>query len=156
MAALGNRARGQLLNASEAQPRAGLAYRELGRQPDPYARAVLQSALGRDLGDVRVRSGPDAVAALDALGADAMAAGRNVSIRPDHDRPGTLGGRALLLHELVHVLQQADRAGGTQVAPGAPESAVEQEEQARRLAVELVARPPLPLRRMGEDTHESG
>lgn len=108
---------------------------ELGRQPDPYARAVLEVALGRDLGHVRLRSGPAQDALLDDLGVDALAHGREIAIRRRHDVPGTLGGRALLLHELVHVLQQQ----------GADDrSTHEQEAEARRVSVEVATRPPGP------------
>ncbi len=102
---------------------------------------MLQSVVGRDLGDVRVRAGAHEDARLDAAGVDALAQGRDVLVRRDHDRPGTLGGRALLLHELVHVLQQQDGHH----EPGSPAtSATDQEEQASRVSVALAARPPLP------------
>lgn len=146
---LGNRARGELAGAWRTQG-ADLGLRrflptpsrgELGTQPDPYVRALLQSAVGRDLGDVRIHTGPGARAALEDLGTDAAASGNRVAISPEHDRPTTLNGRALLLHELVHVLQQRDASMLGRVQA---ESADALERDARATAVQLVARAPLP------------
>ena len=137
---LGNRALGRVL--STPQRRRGPSSGELGRQPDPYVRALLQSAVGRDLGDVRVRSGTAQRAVLDRLGVDALTRGREVAVRSEHDTPGSPGGRALLLHELVHVLQQddADRSG----RPPAATDLEQQEQAARELSLELVTRAPFP------------
>ena len=137
---LGNQALGRLL--STPRRRRGPSAGELGRQPDPYVRALLQSAVGRDLGDVRVRSGAAQRAVLDRLGVDALTSGREVVVRSERDTPGSPGGRALLLHELVHVLQQddADRSG----RPAAATDLEQQEQTARDLSRELVGRAPLP------------
>lgn len=112
----------------------------LGHQPDPYVRAVLQSAVGVDLGDVRVHGSGDHDAALDAAGVDALTSGRDVVLRREHDHPGTPGNRVLLLHELVHVLQQAgrDRTVADRRTPA------ELEAHAHRVAVDLAVRPPHP------------
>ena len=148
LSVLGNRALGRTLGApaTPRRPSRGPSPAELGHQPDPYVRAVLQSAVGRDLGDVRVRTGPGQRQLLDRLGVDALAHGDTVAVRPEHDHAGTVGGRALLLHELVHLLQQARDAPGTRHAGDGPEVAAELEEEARAMSVELVARPPLPAR----------
>ena len=97
---------------------------------------MLESVTRRDLGDVRVHSGPAQDHLLDAHGVDAMAHGRDLAIRHRHDHAGTPAGRGLLLHELVHLLQQRGPAGSL--------SAHDQEEQARAVAEALVHRPPLP------------
>ncbi|MCL3860425.1 DUF4157 domain-containing protein [Actinotalea sp. K2] len=114
------------------------SWGELGRQPDAYTRAVLQSAVGHDLGDVRVHAGPAHDAVLDATGVDALTSGNRVTIRHAHDAAGTLGNRVLLLHELVHVMQQAGRPA----VPVDPHTVDHLEEQAQGAAVELAVRPP--------------
>ncbi|WP_272947970.1 eCIS core domain-containing protein [Serinicoccus sediminis] len=96
-------------------------------------RAVLQAGLGRDLGDVRVHGGPAARRALDAADADALTAEGHVTVRPEHDHATTTGGRVLLLHELVHVLQQRDDPD----LCGEREPPAHLEEQARAVAVAL-------------------
>ena len=112
---------------------------ELGRQPDPYVRAVVQAALGRDLGDVRLRTGPVQDAALDEAGVDALAHGREIAVRRDHDHPGSRAGRILLIHELVHLLQQRGTDGTGDPAPGTL-----QEHEAHQISHDLADRPPLP------------
>lgn len=146
--AVGNRGRGRVLDQGIRRTNGALSHGELGSQPDPYTRAILQSALGRDLGDVRVRTGRAVRAVLDPLGVDALAQGGVVTIRREHDRPETLAGRALLLHELVHVLQQADLARSGRQANGSTGAASAEvlEEQARSTSIGLAARAPLPVR----------
>ncbi len=89
-----------------------------------------------------MRSGTAQRAVLDRLGVDALTRGREVVVRSEHDTPGSPGGRALLLHELVHVLQQddADRSG----RPAAATDLEQQEQTARELSRELGSRAPLP------------
>lgn len=116
----------------------------LGHQPDPYTRAVLQGAVGRDVGDVRVRTGRAQDEALAAAGVDAAASGHDVALRSDHDHAGTVPGRVLLLHELVHVLQQAGRVAHEGAAGGTlgVTVAADLEERAHATAVELAVRSP--------------
>ena len=73
-------------------------------------RRFFEPRLGRDLSAVRVH--PDAPGAT-AIGARAFAIARDVAFAPGEWRPGTVEGRRLLAHELVHVLQQG--AGGEAV-----------------------------------------
>jgi hypothetical protein len=73
-------------------------------QPLPAAeRAFFEPRLGRDLAGVRVHR--DAPAAP-GLGARAFTLDREIAFAPGEWRPGTVEGRRLLAHELVHVLQQ--------------------------------------------------
>lgn len=68
-------------------------------------RASMESALGADLSQVRVRT-----ASADAvrLGAAAFTRGHEIHVAPGHWAPNTRAGLKLLGHELAHVLQQRD------------------------------------------------
>lgn len=71
-------------------------------------RDYFERRLNADLSSVRVH--PDASAAAET-GARAFTAGRDIAMAPGQWRPGTLGFRQLLGHELTHVAQQ-EEAGG--------------------------------------------
>lgn len=130
---LGNRRGGPVLQAARRRSGPGPSLGELGRQPDPHVRAILQAGLGRELGDVRVHSGPAAQQMLDRAGSDALTTGPHVAIRPEHDHANTVGGRVLLLHELTHVLQQRDDPS----LRGEPEPPRLLEDRARAVAAHL-------------------
>lgn len=78
-----------------------------GRALPGGLRESLETSAGEPLGDVRVHDGPAAHRAADALGARAMAVGRNVYFAEGEYRPDTREGRELLAHEVAHTLQQA-------------------------------------------------
>lgn len=95
----------RLKSAGEPAGRAAAAVPGLGRgTPLPKAeRAYFEPRLGRDLSAVRLHH--DQPAAV-ALGARAFTLGRDIAFAPGEWRPGSLEGRRLLAHELVHVVQQ--------------------------------------------------
>lgn len=95
--------------------RAGLGG---GRPLDGATRATMERGFGQDLGGVRVHAGPAATRAARGLGAAAYTIGEDIVLGGAAARRGLAGGegRALLSHELAHVVQQ--RAGG-----GAPPGA---------------------------------
>lgn len=94
-----------------ARARAGLGA---GARLDDATRATLEAGFGQDLGHVRVHRGAHADAATRALGAQAFALGSDIAVSSRHNLGGAAG-RALLTHEMAHVVQQAK--GGS--APGA-------------------------------------
>jgi Domain of unknown function (DUF4157) len=81
-----------------------------GRPPSAAERAFFEPRLGRDLGDVRLHTGPAADQAARAVGALAYTRGRDVVFRDGAYTPQTDAGQRLLAHELVHVMQQAGPA----------------------------------------------
>lgn len=130
---LGNRRGGPVLQAARRRSGPGPSLGELGRQPDPHVRAILQAGLGKELGDVRVHSGPAAQRTLDRSGSDALTSEPHVAIRPEYDHANTVAGRVLLLHELTHMLQQReDPSLRGESAPPRP-----LEDQARAVAARL-------------------
>ncbi len=73
--------------------------------PGPV-RSDMEGRLGAHLGSVRVHTGPAAAAAADSLHAEAFTYTRDVFFGRGNYSPETPRGRALLAHELTHVVQQ--------------------------------------------------
>ena len=74
----------------------------LGQSLPTTERAYFERRLGADLSSVRVH--PDAAAATE-MGARGFTVGHDIGVAPGQWRPGTLGFRRLLGHELTHVAQ---------------------------------------------------
>ncbi len=91
-------------------------------------------------GAVRVHTGASAARAADALGADAYTVGTHIAFAAGAFRPHRADGRALIAHELAHVLQQSPHATG----PRSPGSS-HHESQADRAAAALLRGAALPL-----------
>jgi hypothetical protein len=72
-------------------------------------RTEAERAFGADLGAVRIHSDAAAAHAAAAHDARAFTAGRSIYFGEGQYRPGTDAGRALVYHELAHVLQQTGR-----------------------------------------------
>jgi hypothetical protein len=66
-------------------------------------RAFFEPRFGQDLSHVRLH---DNAAAAPEVGARAFALGRDIAFAPGEYAPGTAAGRALLAHELAHVVRQ--------------------------------------------------
>lgn len=78
-----------------------------GAAPLPAAlRAEMQDRFGHDFASVRVATDHRADQATRGFGARAFARGEELSFAAGEYAPGTASGRALLAHELSHVLQQ--------------------------------------------------
>jgi hypothetical protein len=80
-------------------------------------RGFFESRFDRDLGDVRVHNGPDAVESAHALGARAYTWGRDIVFGRGEYLPDTATGKRLLAHELTHVLQQGPQPALVQRSP---------------------------------------
>jgi len=81
------------------------------------------SALGDSFADVRIHADDHAAALSRAVSARAFTVGRDIFFGAGEYRPETTDGRALLTHELAHVVQQrgAASSGPLQVSqPGDP------------------------------------
>jgi hypothetical protein len=70
----------------------------------------MEQHLGRNLDDVRIRSGKAAAASAGRQGAAAYVRGRTIVLGHGY-QPDTPQGRWLLAHELAHVIQQSDGRG---------------------------------------------
>ena len=98
-----DRARGaSVVNDGNTTPNTGH-----GGALDPGVRAYFESRLGHDFSRVRVHAGPEAAQVAESLGAKALTVGRDIVFARGTYAPHTTDGRALLAHELVHVVQQS-------------------------------------------------
>lgn len=70
-------------------------------------RVVMEVRIGRGLGDVRIHTDRCASAVARALGAQAVTVGSHIFFRAGRYKPQTPTGLRLLVHEVVHVIQQA-------------------------------------------------
>lgn len=104
-------AAGGSVTESTAGMIAGL--RRSGQPLSAVARSMMESALGADLGDVRVSVGARAAEANDRVQARAFTVGNNVVFRDGMPDVGTEAGQRLLAHELAHVVQNT---GGNPIA----------------------------------------
>lgn len=109
-------------------------------QPLPAPlRKELEAALGQDLSQVRVHTGPEAAKAARELGAKAFTSGANIYFGQGKYNPNTPEGRALIGHETAHVQQQIK---GKASASGAGGNVVQNpslEQEAKKIA-EMVSK----------------
>ncbi len=104
-------------------------------EPLPLAlEAEFGRKFGQNLSGVRIHRDVPASAAVESLGANAFARGTELYFRAGTYRPDSPAGRALLAHELAHVVQQV-RGGATSPIDGT-------EEGARKAAQHYVAGRP--------------
>jgi hypothetical protein len=95
-------------------------------------RAIFEPLLCVDLGSVRLHTGVAAMQSASALNARAYTVGSDIAFGSGQYRPGTNSGRKLLVHELVHTVQQRDtypgaEASSVQCKGGAGRSMVEED-----------------------------
>lgn len=89
------------------------ALHQPGQPLDAATRGFFEPRLGAELGGVRVHQAAEAAAAARSVGARAFTVGHDIVFAEGAFAPHTAAGRALLAHELAHVLQQQ---GGRQTA----------------------------------------
>lgn len=135
--ALGNQAITRMLG--DDRRAADAAPPSPGRPLEAAARDDMETRFGADLGSVRVRTDP---AACDAVGALAYTVGEQIVFNAGAYAPHGQAGRALLAHELTHVLQQ--RPGG------GPSSQARLESEAKRVSRAMASRTePVAVRERG-------
>lgn len=101
-------------------------------------RKRMERAFGANFGGVRLHTDARAAKLSDQLNARAFTIGRDVAFGAGEFKPGSIGGDALIAHELAHVLQQrGSEAGPTRAS--SPLSASQLEEDADSSAVGVVA-----------------
>ncbi len=79
--------------------------RSPGEPLDPATRAYFEPRFGRDLSRVRVHVDAPASAAAQGIGARAYTLASEIAFAPGEFQPATESGRALIAHELAHVIQ---------------------------------------------------
>ena len=88
-----------------------------GDQLDRSTREFFEPLFGTDLGHVRIHADSTAAMSARAVNALAYTVGRHVVFAKHQYSPATVMGRALLGHELTHVLQQASTRAGAASIP---------------------------------------
>jgi len=91
------------------------AMQDAGMPLSDAQRARFEPLLGRDLGQVRVHTGPRAAETARAVNARAFTAGQDIAFDSGEYVPGTPTGDQLLAHELTHVVQQQLNEGSALV-----------------------------------------
>jgi hypothetical protein len=127
------------------------ASRADDREPlDQGTRDSMEERFGARFDDVRIHHDVDAAQSARELQADAYTRGSEIVFGENQYEPGTPAGRAMLAHELAHVMQSrgvsADSDEGRISDPG---SAAERE--AHGIAADYAA--GRPLRPIGEQAH---
>jgi len=100
---------GGLLEGGRVHPAVGAqiaAERGRGAPLPADVREDMSRALGDSFGDVRVHTDPLAAALARSVQARAFTTGADIFFAGDSYEPGSAQGRALLAHELAHVVQQ--------------------------------------------------
>jgi hypothetical protein len=134
----GNQYVGQVVRraaAREEQPNADLdgvrhaidAARGGGSGLDSPVRDQMQSSFGADFSGVRVHTDTHADSLSRALDARAFTTGKDIFFRRGEYNPGSSDGRALLAHELTHVVQQNGDAIARQMSVSHPDDPEEVE-----------------------------
>ena len=77
-----------------------------GRPLDSGIRTHMERGFGVSFGDVRLHTDSTASRLAQQYSARAFTVGNNIAFGAGQYRPSTLGGQALMAHELAHVLQQ--------------------------------------------------
>jgi hypothetical protein len=104
---------------AEAPPIVQESVRASGHPLDAATRGFFEPRLGTDLGDVRVHTDSQAATAARAIRAEAFTLGSDVVFASGRYQPHSDGGRRLLGHELVHVIQQREGSHVVQQKPDA-------------------------------------
>jgi hypothetical protein len=99
----GGQADPQVAGAIEAQ-------RGHGNSLPSSVRAPIETAMGADLGGVRIHADAQADRLNRSLNAEAFTTGSDIFFRKGAYQPGTTAGTELLSHELAHVVQQSGGA----------------------------------------------
>jgi LysM repeat protein len=75
-------------------------------------REYFEPRLGRDFGEVRVHKGAQAAKSAEAINAKAFTTGKDIVFGAGEYAPETAKGKALIAHELTHVVQQGSGSRG--------------------------------------------
>jgi hypothetical protein len=113
-----------------------------GRPLDPQTRALMEPRFGQDFSRVRVHTDVSAADSAHAVNAHAYTVGSEIVFGETQYAPHTGAGRALLAHELTHVVQQRGAPSGNVGSISRPGENAEVEADRAGKAV-LAGRTPL-------------
>jgi len=81
--------------------------RSSGRPMSPEALSLMEPLFNFGLGQVRIHTGARAAQSAEAINVDACTLGNNIVFGEGQYMPASGQGRSLLVHELVHFVQQS-------------------------------------------------
>ena len=81
-----------------------------GRSLDAPIQRAIEDRMGESLGDVRIHTGSQAVAACESINARAFTVGNHIAFNQGEYDPASPEGQHVLAHELAHVRQQTGGA----------------------------------------------
>ena len=113
---------------------------EEGQDLDESTRTFMESQLGHDFRRVRVHTNARANESARAVNALAYTVGTDIVFASGQYQPHTNSGRHLIVHELVHTLQQRDQSRAPQTKLEIGEEGDELEREADRLADQVMRR----------------
>lgn len=82
-----------------------------GTDLNPQLRNEMEEKFDQDFSGVKIHTGTSAQLAAESLGARAVTVGQHIAFASGEFRPEESGGRDLLIHELVHTIQQPPTSG---------------------------------------------
>jgi hypothetical protein len=94
------------LTPRNTPPAVRLLVESHGHPLDPHVRGFMEQQFGCDFGRVRLHTGSSAAEASSAVHAHAFTVGNHIAFASGAYSPESKDGRALLAHELAHVVQQ--------------------------------------------------
>lgn len=118
--------------------------RSPGAALDAETRAFMEPRFGHDFSRVRVHTDEKADESARAVRASAYTAGSNVVFQTGQYAPNTWNGRALLAHELTHVVQQSGGANAGSSMSQVSRSTDAAEREAGEIASAIVNGPRVP------------
>lgn len=92
---------------ADADPLVNRAAASSGTSLPSPVKEKFEAALGADLNDVRVHTGPESAEAAAAVGAKAYTSGQDIHFSAGRYDPSSAEGEKLLAHEVAHTVQQA-------------------------------------------------
>lgn len=125
-----------------------------GQPLDTATRSFMEARFGRDFSGVRVHADSQAANSARALNAQAYTLGKDIAFGRGQYEPGTSSGKALLVHELTHVVQQEQTGHtsslSTNLQVGDPSDPAERhaERMSRSVAEQKTAPSPLESTRL--------
>lgn len=103
-----------------------------GQPLDLATRSFMEPRFCFDFSNVRVHSGGTAEQSVRQVGAQAYTVGHHIVFGGGQSAPGTIAGRRLIAHELVHVMQQAGGNAASSSSGGVLQRSPEEPKQADR------------------------
>jgi hypothetical protein len=151
--------RAAVVRPSASQDKVPGVLASAGRGLDTTTRTLMEDRFGHDFGAVRIHTDRTAARSAARLGAEAYTVGSHVVFGQGRFAPGTSAGRRLLAHELVHVVQQADRPGsaypGNLSVSEPHESSEHEADRVAEMALAGGSRPP-PIHATGTRVARQG